>query len=47
MAGFNGLTELVKQLRGQAGRAQVENAEVAMHATEGNMGCGGVTILTS
>jgi acetyl-CoA acetyltransferase len=46
LIGFNGLTELVKQLRGTAGRAQVNDAEVAMHVQEGNMGDGAVTVLT-
>jgi acetyl-CoA acetyltransferase len=45
MLGMNHVIELVRQLRGQGGRAQVENAEVGLATGYGDMGDGAMVIM--
>lgn len=45
VVGLNHTSEAVKQLRGQAGKAQVPNAEIILVNNEGRVGSGGVVIL--
>jgi acetyl-CoA acetyltransferase len=45
VVGLNHTSEAVKQLRGQAGKAQVPNAEIILVNNEGRVGSGGVAIL--
>ncbi|MBB5201171.1 thiolase family protein [Glaciimonas immobilis] len=43
--GLNHIVELVRQLRGQGGRAQVENAEVGLVTGYGDMGDGAIALM--
>lgn len=45
MLGMNHIVELVRQLRGEAGRAQVADAEVGLATGYGDMGDGGLVVM--
>jgi acetyl-CoA acetyltransferase len=45
MLGLNHVVELVRQLRGQGGRAQVESAKVGLATGYGDLGDGAIVIM--